>query len=135
METRILKGFKELEKWVNSDEGFDYYVHKNQEDTFSAYHVKYEIELSYKGLTIDFNYQCNPNYGEPTKKDCLSCLLIDSSLYDSCRDIDDFQGLTGIDKVSEVIRAYEGCKENSNQIHKLFTNEEIQMLDVIFEDY
>lgn len=131
----MIRKYKNLENWVNSDKGFKFHEDEEQDNLLSPYHTKYEIEMSYNNKVRHFSYQCNTDFTKPNKKDCLYCLLSDMSMYESCRDIDDFWKIGGFDKVSECLNAYESCWQESAKLHELFNDDEIKMFDIIFEDY
>lgn len=100
----------------------------DQGDLISKDHIRYEIRLSYREKTLITDYQCNKKT-KPTKEDVLSCLLSDMMSYDDYNDIDEFQETFGYDKVSECLKVFQGCKENSERMHSMFTNEELDELD------
>lgn len=58
---------------------------------------------------------------DPSIKDVLECILMDAlnSIGVGFSDIDDFAESFGYTKVSEVIRASEGCKETYEKLEKL----------------
>lgn len=124
-----------LEKWIDNEVGFKCEESTNQQNTFSKMHTRFNITLSYNQQSITFDYQCNTTMTEPTKKDCLYCLLMDSSSYEYCENIDDFASEFGYEKVSECIEAFNGCKKNYQKLHKLFNNDEIEVLRCLFNDY
>ena len=64
-----------------------------QKDLFTPSHVLYKCRIinPANNRRYTFDYQCNPSAThEPTKKDCLYCLLSDASCADSCTDEADF---------------------------------------------
>lgn len=95
---------------------------------------KYEITMSYMGKQIVFDF--NDNYlNKADKMDFLYALISDSQAYSSCRDIDEFSKEFGYDKVSECIKAYNGCKEQFEKYNKLFTEQEQQEIENLLADY
>ena len=99
---------------------------------------KYEVELSYNGRTYTTHYtdsvMAYRNGEDIDFKRVMECLLLDKSAYDSCRDIDDFQAEFGYDKVSECLKAYNGCKETSEALDRIFTEEELEQLQEEIQD-
>lgn len=64
-----------------------------QKDLFTPSHVLYKCRIinPANNRRYTFDYQCNPSAThEPTKKDCLYCLLSDASCFESCADEADF---------------------------------------------
>lgn len=99
----------------------------DQNNLFSSEHVRYEVMISCNEKTLVTEYQCNKRI-EPTKEDVLGCLLSDTMAYDNCGGIDDFQKEFGFTKVSDCIKAYDGCKNSSKGMHTLFTEDELEEL-------
>ena len=93
------------------------------------------------GSSLTFDYQCNPSAThEPTKEDCLYCLLSDASCADSCTDEADF--LTefgyidgGADQVRKGLKAYKACKRTAAAIDRIFTEDEKTALNEYYENY
>ena len=98
---------------------------------------KYEVELNYNGRTYTTHYtdsvMAYRNGKDIDFKRVMECLLLDKSAYDNCRDIDDFQAEFGYEKVSECLKAYNGCKETSEALDRIFTEEELEQLREEFE--
>lgn len=99
---------------------------------------KYEVELNYNGRTYTTSYTDSVMAYRNGKgidfKQVMECLLLDKSAYDSCTDIDDFQNQFGYEKVSECLKAYNGCKETSEGLERLFTEEELEQLEDEIQD-
>ena len=99
---------------------------------------KYEVELNYNGRTYTTHYtdsvMAYKNGEDLNYRNVMECLLLDKSAYDSCKDIDDFQAEFGYDKVSECLKAYNGCKETSEALERIFTEEELEQLQEEFSD-
>ena len=99
---------------------------------------KYQIELSYNGRTYTTYYtdsvMAYRNGEDIDFKRVMECLLLDKSAYDSCTDIDDFQAQFGYEKISECLKAYNGCKETSEALERLFTEEELEQLQEEIDD-
>lgn len=99
---------------------------------------KYEIELSYNGETYTTHYTDSVmayiNGEDINFKRVMECLLLDKSAYDSCAGIDDFQAEFGYEKVSECLKAYNGCKKTSEGLERLFTGEELEQLQEEIND-
>lgn len=127
---------EQLLEWIENPKGFKCERSYNQNDLFSLIHTRFDITLMRNKKIILFEYQCNTSVTKPTKKDCLWCLMCDSSSYESCSgNIDEFQKEFGYEKVSECIKAFNGCKQNYQKLYCLFTDDEIRALEEYFEDY
>lgn len=100
----------------------------DQSKKFTEDHTVFDGKLLIEGNELYFNYQCNLKYNQPTFADVFGSILIDASSYDSNRDIDDFAKEFGYEKVSEAIAAFNGCKEHSEFIHRVFSEKEIDEL-------
>ena len=98
----------------------------------------YLLELYYNANTYVFDYtdsvMAYKNGEDLNYRNVMECLLLDKSAYDSCRDIDDFQAEFGYEKVSECLKAYNGCKETSEGLERLFTEEELEQLQEEIND-
>ena len=99
---------------------------------------KYEVELNYNGRTYTTHYtdsvMAYRNGKDIDFKRVMECLLLDKSAYDGCGSIDDFQAEFGYEKVSECLKAYNGCKETSEGLDRLFTEEELEQLQEEIND-
>lgn len=99
---------------------------------------KYEVELNYKGNSYITYYtgsvMAYRNGEDIDFKRVMECLLLDKSAYDSCTDIDDFRSEFGYEKVSECLKAYNGCKETSEALDRMFTEEELEQLEEEIQD-
>ena len=104
-----------------------------------GYQTQYEVELTYKGESYSTTYTDSvaayKNGEEINFKDFMYCILSDMSCFETCEDIDDFQANFGYEKASELLKAYNGCKETSEALHRIFTDEELEELQKEFEDY
>lgn len=116
---------------------FDYEVSENQNDLFTPRHEKYNITISRcdDGRSINFNYQCNPHYTQPSLEDCMECYITDAQSYEAFDNIDDFYNEYGYTKVSEAIEAFESCKDSYFELIKFLTYEELEeLVDELFND-
>ena len=106
---------------------------------YGYYCKRYEVELSYKGKSYTTHFtdsvMAYRNGEELDFKDVMYCLLSDMSSYDTCEDIDDFQANFGYEKASELLKAYNGCKETSEELKRIFSQEELDQLQEEFQDY
>ena len=112
---------------------FNYEESENQENLFTSSHVKYDVSITYKERTFTTTYQTAQ---EVKKEAVIWCIFSDMSAYDSTEDIDTFAEEFGYNngKFSEVLSAYNGCKDTSNILHKIFTNEEIEEIQKELEE-
>lgn len=121
---------------------FYYSVAENQENLFTYSHRKYRCIVKYNGKTITRFYQCNAKQ-QPTKEDFLYSLLMDSNSYECSDNYYDFckefgyepynEEYTGHNK--EAYRAFKACERTNKRLYEVFTNEELEELDTIFQDY
>lgn len=113
---------------------FNYKESENQENLFTSNHIKYDVSIAYKERTFTTAYQTAQDV---KKDDVIYCLFMDMSAYDNTRDIDDFAAALGYDdnaKFSEVLNAYNACKDTSYILHKIFTDEEIEEVQKELEE-
>ena len=101
--------------------------------------MKYEVEVNYNGKTYTTHFTDSAMaYREGKEldfKDVMYCLLSDADAYIYNEDIDDFQANFGYEKASELLKAYNGCKETAQAFQKMFTEEELDELREEFQDY
>ena len=105
----------------------------------NGYCNKYRLELQYNNNKYRFNFfdsvNAYNNHEKLNKDDALYSILMDSMAYDNCRDIDDFSKEFGYDKVSECLKAYNGCKDANTALHNMFTDTELDELQAEFAEY
>lgn len=94
----------------------------------------YRITLSYNGKKVWFVF--NDNYlNNSSKKDLLECLMLDASAYENCKNLDDFIREFGYSQQrANGLKAYNGCKKQSDRLQKLFTLNEQQQLQEELEE-
>jgi hypothetical protein len=72
---------------------------------------------------------------ELTEEDLIYCfkMLLDDAIsyLDSNGDIDEFQKEFGIEKVSETVRAFKGCKKQLEKVKKLGIDTENEIYDLL----
>lgn len=107
----------------------------DQENKFTSCHTRFDVKITYNKKYMVTTYQCNTSYKNDMKKDILYCILMDASAYEYDSNIDDFQREFGYEKASELLKAFNGCKEAYEKVHKLFNKEELEQLNDIFQDY
>ncbi|MEY8365773.1 hypothetical protein AALA22_09075 [Anaerovoracaceae bacterium 41-7] len=126
-----------MKPWMNENFKFKCKKSQNQTNTLTPCHTRFEIEiLRYdKNKRISFEYQCNTKYSQPDFDSCFYAYLMDAEAFMSCQDIDEFSREFGFEKVSECLRAYNGCKEAYiNMLDFVGTENEIrQWLDYYSE--
>lgn len=112
---------------------FNYNESENQENLFTSNHIKYDVSITYKERTFTTTYQ---TAREVEKDDVIYCIFSDMTAYDNNKDIDVFANefYTDDAKVKEVITTYNACKDTSNILHKIFTNEEIEEVQKELEE-
>lgn len=118
---------------------FNYNNSENQENLFTSNYIKYDVSITYKQRTFTTTYQIETAYQtaqDVKKDDVIYCIFSDMAAYDSTRDIDDFANEFGYnnEKAIKVLRIYNACKDTSNILHKIFTNEEIEEIQKELEE-
>lgn len=94
----------------------------------------YRITLTRNGIKISFVFNDNI-YNESDKNDFIFSLLRDSQAYEFCYNLADFMNEYGYTDDKQAKQVYNACKKQSERLHKLFNNAEIETLDKIFENY
>lgn len=94
----------------------------------------YRVTLTRNGVKVGFIFNANI-YNESDKNDFIYSLLRDSQAYEFCYNLADFMHEFGYTDAQKAKQAYDACKKQSERLHKLFTNKEIETLEKIFENY
>lgn len=69
---------------------------------------------------VEFDLYCDDyELGEDGLREAFYCFLSDGIAYSNSRDIDDFQSEFGYTKVSDCIKAYNGCKDTYDKLTSL----------------
>lgn len=104
-------------------------VATNQCGLFSSNHRKYKVTIKHNGKQYTTDYQC-PIQSEVEKKDVIDCLLLDASCFENSADIFDFINELGYDveDLYKVRKMYHACEKTSKAIHRLFSDEEIELI-------
>ena len=93
---------------------------------------EYKITLSYNGNKASFVFHDNYE-NKSTLVDWLECLLLDMGAYEFCHDVDEFAREYGYEP-SEYVKAskaYLACKKTAEKLHRLFTDDELDILSEI----
>lgn len=93
---------------------------------------EYKIILSYNGHWASFVFHDNCE-NKSTLVDWLYCLILDMDAYEFCHDVDEFAREYGYEP-SEYVKAskaYLACKKTAEKLHRLFTNDELDILSEI----
>lgn len=113
-------------------------VATNQCELFSNNHRKYKVTIKYNGKQYTTDYQC-PIQFKVEKKDVVDCLLLDASYFENSVDIFDFINELGYDVEDDnfykVRKMYHACEKTSRAIHRLFDDEEIELISKEVWDY
>ena len=91
----------------------------------------YRITLTYKGKSCRFIF--NDNFHDKSSKcDFLYCLILDAQSFENSKDYFDWCHDWCYDYFSNKSRkVYEACKKQSERVHRLFNDEEIELLSTI----
>lgn len=93
---------------------------------------EYEIKLSHNGVTRSFAFHDNFE-NKSTLKDWIYCLIMDMDAFEYSKDVYDFARSFGYadEDISEARKAYNACKATAHKMHKLFSEEELEILSEI----
>ena len=97
---------------------------------------EYSVVLKYNGNSITMLY--HDNYKNESDKDnFLYALLLDGLAYENCYNLADFMDEFGYDydNLDKAKKAYKACERQCEKLYRLFTHEEIEQLQVEFEDF
>lgn len=89
----------------------------------------YKVTLSYRGHRYTMVYHDNVK-NESTLRDYVSTLVREADVYDSCRDVYDFATQFGY-TLREAYPVYKALAKQSEAVHRLFTNSELDYLRTI----
>ena len=109
-----------------------------------GYNVKMLIDG--KQYSSVYNNSVASGHKTPEVEDVLYCILSDAHCYDTTRSFEDFCDEFGYDRYTEnrygdikenkeAMRAFNACERTYNAMNRLFTPEQIEQLDNIFQDY
>jgi len=103
------------------------------------YNKYYYCRIQYKDFSFNigfhdsvFNYCCNKRLN---KADVLYSALMDMRAYDCSLGVNDFMNEFGYDDYKKGLKIYNALSITSDNMHKMFTDEELETLDKIFENY
>ena len=108
---------------------FSYKEADRQENLFTPSHTLFKCKIKVDGLQYTFPYQCNTAHMQPNLDDCLYALISDMDCYDAARDMADFNFEFGYTDD----KAYKACKKTSKALHRLFSDEELEMITAELE--
>ena len=92
---------------------------------------KYYVFISHGGHWCKIIF--NDNFkNDSTKKDILWCLYLDAQAYDNASDYMQFAYEYGYKDWSEAQKVFKELKKQSERLHRLFTDAEIEMLSNIY---
>lgn len=113
---------------------------EEQKDLFTPSHTLFRcVFVTPSRHRYTFSYQCNTKHKQPTKEDCLYCILSDAQCVESCKDEADFLAEFGYIDDAESIRkglkAFKACERTKKALERLFTSDELEALNTHFENY
>ena len=120
---------------------FTHYRSSNQTaHMFSEGHTKFNCKITYNGKSYQSTYQCNVQCSDMNniKIDFIACVFMDKMSYDYCRDEEDFASNIGLDYYEdkkEIERCYKACQRASEQLDRMFSDEELNILDEFFREW
>lgn len=91
---------------------------------------KYRIYLSHRDNHCSFIFNDNYN-NSSSKRDIVFCLWLDADCYESVDDVYDFAREFCYNDINEAKKAYKECEKQSERLHRLFTDAEIEILSSI----
>ena len=109
-----------------------------------GYNVK--LQVGNKQYSSVYNNSQADGYKAPDVKDILYCILSDAHCYESTGSFEEFCDEFGYDRYTEnryghyvvnkdVMKIFNNLERTYNAINRLFTPEQIEQLDNIFQDY
>ena len=105
----------------------------------NRYNKYYYCKISYNNFDFNigfhdsvFNYYSNKRLN---KADVLYSAIVDMQSYISCSNINDFITEFGYDDYKRGLRAYKACERTFENMHKMFTNEELEKLEELLSDF
>ena len=90
----------------------------------------FRITLTYKGKKAVFRFHDNYR-NESDKSDFIRCLLLDAEAYENSRNAHEFMRDWGYSDFREAQQVYRDCEKQSERVHRLFNEQEIQVLSMI----
>lgn len=99
----------------------------------------YKITLSYHGKRCSFVFHDNFK-NQSNKRDFVYCLVLDAQAYDNTRDLYEFAREFGYlryadvgdaDAMQRARKARKACEKQSERLHRLFNDNEIDFLSTI----
>ena len=103
---------------------------KDEADFYTSGNA-YRITLSYHGKRCSFVFHDNFK-NESNKRDFVKCLILDAEGYDNNHDYWQFcRAFYGFTNDRQARKAYAGCKAQSERLHRLFNQNEIDILSTI----
>ena len=72
--------------------------------------------------------------------DVIACLLLDMHAFDDNKTLENFTSCFGynidnMENINKTKKIYNACHDNSNKMHYLFNDDELNMLDGLFCEY
>ena len=109
-----------------------------------GYNVK--LQVGNKQYSSKYNNSQANGYKTPDVEDILYCTIWDAYCYESTGNFEDFCDELCYDRYTEnrygycvvnrkAMRAFNACERTHIALHRLFTSEQIEQLDEIFQDY
>ena len=109
-----------------------------------GYNVK--LQVGNKTYSTKFNNSKAEGYKIPHPEGIIYCILSDAHCYESTGSFEDFCDEFGYDRYTEnrygdikenkeAMRAFNACERTHIALNRLFTPEQIEQLDNIFQDY
>lgn len=114
---------------------------EEQKDLFTPSHTLFKcVFVTPSRRRYTFSYQCNTKHKQPTKEDCLYCILSDAQCVESCKDEADFLEEFGCidggaDQIRKGLKAFKACQKTKKALERLFTSDELEALNAHFENY
>lgn len=105
---------------------FNYHEAASQRNVKTKDYVRYRCFIMNRDNHCIVPFECNPKYAEPTLHNVLYSMLID----EDCAKLsyEEFLQVFSIANSLESREMYQNCEKNSQLLHKLFTNDEIDNL-------
>ena len=111
----------------------------DQSAAFTKDHICYTCTIKHNNRQYTTPFICNPKFTRVTVPEVLYCLFSDMSCYESAFNVDDFLREFGytdsLENVRKGEKIYKQCGKIKAALERLFTAEEIEILQDYFSEY
>lgn len=107
---------------------------QDKKDEWKRTATKYNCKITFKDKSYTFNYWMGAAHTKsPSKKDVLYSFIMDDVSY---MDFEEFCSNFGYNNDSiKALKTFEACQLQTKNVHRLFNEEEREILRELLEDY